>query len=241
MVLPSGKIAVVDGEQIKIYTRKGKYISLWQSGLYAIRDAVLLPSGDGIATITNFSIQVFDLYDHLLREWYPDLFMTAITAFASPSGESMIAVTDLDSRVEIYTIDGKLVHQWGRSGSREGEFNYPSGIVYLPSSEEIAIADRDRIQFFSLRPGSEGKFVRQWELSFAPKAISLFPGDRLMVAHRYCIRIFSLEGECVHYWTHYDQHNISTLEDAAMIGDNKMVIVDLQGSFRIKTLRIQMV
>lgn len=62
-----------------------------------------------------------------------------------------------------------------------------------------------------------------------------------MVTHRYCIRIFSLEGECVHHWTHYDQHNISTLEDAAMIGDNKIVIVDLQGSFRIKTLRIQMV
>ena len=62
-------------------------------------------------------------------------------------------------RVGVYTDDGKLVREWGKRGTGDGEFNQPGGIV-LTSGGVVYVADQcnHRIQKFT----KDGKFLGKW-------------------------------------------------------------------------------
>ena len=69
-----------------------------------------------------------------------------------------IAVTDCNSRVQIFSSDGTYLRSFGRKGDQDGEFNYPSGIAYL-NNGNIVVADRrnNRLQIFT----EQGKYLTQ--------------------------------------------------------------------------------
>ena len=52
------------------------------------------------------------------------------------------------------------MREWGKKGSRQGEFSNPHGLVLVPGSADILVADREnsRLQLFD----RAGKFKRQW-------------------------------------------------------------------------------
>jgi sugar lactone lactonase YvrE len=61
--------------------------------------------------------------------------------------------------VRVYTEDGKIVREWGRKGSADGEFHQPGGIVFGPDNT-LFVADQcnHRVQKFT----TDGKFVGKW-------------------------------------------------------------------------------
>ena len=69
-----------------------------------------------------------------------------------------IAVTDCNSRVQIFSSDGTYLRSFGSKGDREGEFDYPTGIAYL-NNGNFVVADRrnNRLQIFT----EQGKYLTQ--------------------------------------------------------------------------------
>ena len=66
-----------------------------------------------------------------------------------------IAVTDGDiSRVQVFSVDGTYLRSFGGEGEEDGEFNDPSGIVFL-NNGNIFVADssNNRVQMFTGQGG----------------------------------------------------------------------------------------
>lgn len=100
--------------------------------------------------------------------------------------------------------------QWGREGSGEGEFKYPTSVCYL--NGEIVVVDswNHRIQVLS----SEGKFLRQWgrkgsgegEFNHPCQVTLLSSGEgkkeEIMVtdAWNHRIQVFTPEGKFLRQW-----------------------------------------
>jgi sugar lactone lactonase YvrE len=61
-------------------------------------------------------------------------------------------------KVAVYTEAGKLVRQWGKRGSADGEFAQPGGIVLGAGTVYVADQGNHRVQKFS----REGKFLGKW-------------------------------------------------------------------------------
>ena len=62
-------------------------------------------------------------------------------------------------RLTVYSPAGKLLHEWGKSGTGPGEFNYPGGMVIAPNGC-LYVADQTnhRIQVLDL----EGRLLAAW-------------------------------------------------------------------------------
>lgn len=62
-------------------------------------------------------------------------------------------------RVSVYSPQGKLLRQWGKTGTGDGEFDYPGGIA-ITRDVRVYVADQTnrRIQVFD----REGKFLLKW-------------------------------------------------------------------------------
>jgi DNA-binding beta-propeller fold protein YncE len=117
--------------------------------------------------------------------------------------DNRIHVADTGNhRVQVYSIEGKLLGGWGRKGSGPSEFLFPAGIC-IGAEGEVFVADtgNDRIQVFD----GTGKFLRQWgrngvapgEFS-APRGIASV-GGRVAVAERDLprVQVFTTKGEPV--------------------------------------------
>lgn len=62
-------------------------------------------------------------------------------------------------RISVYSPQGKLLRQWGRTGTGDGEFDYPGGMA-ISRSGRVYVADQTnrRVQVFD----REGKFLLKW-------------------------------------------------------------------------------
>ena len=82
---------------------------------------------------------------------------------------------NLDMRVMKFAKDGKFIKQWGKAGSKEGEFNNPHALG-LDSKGRLYVADRvnNRIQIFS----QDGKFITEWKQFGRPSGFYI-TGDKL--------------------------------------------------------------
>jgi sugar lactone lactonase YvrE len=62
-------------------------------------------------------------------------------------------------KIAVYTQDGKLVREWGKKGTGDGEFHQPGGIVFAKDGT-LLVADQcnHRVQRFT----RDGKFLGKW-------------------------------------------------------------------------------
>lgn len=84
----------------------------------------------------------------------------SVGAFAIDKKRGHLIVPDANShKVAIFSLDGKLLHSFGKKGGADGEFNYPVGAA-LDSQGNIYVSDsfNARVQCFS----PEGVFVSKF-------------------------------------------------------------------------------
>lgn len=75
-------------------------------------------------------------------------------------GEGLIYLSYMGQhKIAVYSQDGKLVREWGKKGTGDGEFHQPGGIVFTRDGT-LLVADQcnHRVQRFT----REGKFLGKW-------------------------------------------------------------------------------
>ena len=112
-----------------------------------------------------------------------------------------IAVTDCNSRVQIFSSDGTYLRSFGSKGDQEGEFDYPTGIAYLDNGN-IVVADsgNNRLQIFTgkgeylTKIGGEGSVDHKFDF---PWGISVDSDGNIIVAdsNNKLIKIFTPSGQ----------------------------------------------
>ena len=113
-----------------------------------------------------------------------------------------IAVTDnSNTRVQIFSCNGKFIRSFGKKGVKKGEFKDPRGIAYL-NNGNIVVADGDnnRLQIFTEKGeyltqiGGEGKLDHQFD---APWGLSVDSDGNIIVAdsNNRLIKIFTPSGQ----------------------------------------------
>jgi tripartite motif-containing protein 2/3 len=119
-------------------------------------------------------------------------------------GHETVLVADNNYRVSQFKLDGTFIRIFaGTRGSGDGEFDCPSGITVLGSSEEVAVTDfgNHRVQIFD----REGKYKRQFGSEgkedghfYGPAALtSDAHGNLLVLDTTNRLQVFSPEGKHV--------------------------------------------
>ena len=127
----------------------------------------------------------------------------------SLTGQDEVFVTDLNNdRIQVFSRDGKMLRKWGKTGNKNGQFHYPSGIALSSrvAAVEVYVCDtgNHRIQVFT----SDGQFLRKFldGVLDEPTQIavndSCKSGTEVYVADRNnCyIRVFTYDGKCIRKW-----------------------------------------
>jgi len=84
-----------------------------------------------------------------------------------------------NNRVLRFSPDGKFIAQWGRTGSKPGEFLVPHALAF-DSQGRLFVADRDnnRIQIFA----QDGRFLAEWTQFGRPSGLYITSDDTLYVS-----------------------------------------------------------
>ena len=115
-----------------------------------------------------------------------------------PRGEIFISDGYGNSRVMMFTAQGRLIRKWGQRGKSRGEFNLPHSIL-VDRQGRVLVGDREnnRIQIFD----REGSLLEIWN-GFAPYGMALDGEGRLFVADGRANKILRLDesGHVVQSW-----------------------------------------
>jgi sugar lactone lactonase YvrE len=84
-----------------------------------------------------------------------------------------------NNRVLKFSRDGRFITQWGRTGSKPGEFLVPHALAF-DSQGRLFVADRDnnRLQIFT----QDGRFVAEWTQFGRPTGLFIAADDTLYVS-----------------------------------------------------------
>jgi DNA-binding beta-propeller fold protein YncE len=128
----------------------------------------------------------------------PDRFNRPTDVAFLPSGAFFVTDGYGNNRVLKFSREGKLLKQWGKKGTAEGEFNLPHAIC-LDDKGRVYVGDRenDRVQVFD----TEGRFLAQYKDSGAPFGLFLHK-SRLFVAdgRAHWIKVLDLTGKSLGRW-----------------------------------------
>lgn len=146
----------------------GTIINSWGDSLFIMPHGLTV-DGDNNIWVTDVGLhQVFKFKEDgslLLRLGEPKVPGTDSIHFNRPTD---VAITDDgsfyvsdgygNSRIIKFSAEGKYLFEWGKKGSKEGEFNIPHSIS-VGENGNVYVADREnnRVQVFD----SKGKFIRQ--------------------------------------------------------------------------------
>lgn len=79
--------------------------------------------------------------------------------YMAVSDDKVVVTDTLDHCVRVYQLNGCLVQEWGRRGSRDGEFYCPTGVAVRQGHVFVVDSNNHRVQVFRL---SDGAFVTKW-------------------------------------------------------------------------------
>ncbi len=110
-----------------------------------------------------------------------------------------VLATDIENHcVQVFTLGGTRVRQWGSRGHAAGQFCYPSGIA-VTKEGEVVVADtlNHRVQVFRI----DGTFVRMWgsmgldepNKFFSPSGVAITKtGEVMVIDKRDRVQVFRL-------------------------------------------------
>lgn len=129
----------------------------------------------GIAISSTGEVLVSDFYNARVQRFNPDgKHVASFEVLPNPGGmaldyEGNVYLSHFSAmkadeekkpdRISVYTPDGQLLRQWGRTGNGEGEFDYPGGIA-VSRDGRVYVADQTnrRVQVFD----RQGTFLFKW-------------------------------------------------------------------------------
>jgi peptidylamidoglycolate lyase len=148
----------------------GKVISSWGADMFLVPHGISVDSQNNVF-LTDVSLQQIFKFTHdgklIFAIGEPGVGAWDATHFNQPTDiairkDGTFYVSDgyVNSRVALFDRNGKWVQEWGKKGSGEGEFSNPHGLLLVPGSTDVLVADREnsRLQLFD----RVGKFKRQY-------------------------------------------------------------------------------
>ena len=148
----------------------GKLISSWGADMFVLPHGLKVDNADNV-WVTDLSLhQVFQLtHDGKVMKVLgvkgipgtDDKHFNKPTDLAfAPDGSLYVSDGYGNNRVVKFSPKGAFVVDWGRKGSKPGEFDLPHGIT-VDSEGRVYVADRSnsRIQVFD----ADGKFLYEWK------------------------------------------------------------------------------
>ena len=129
----------------------------------------------GVAVAAGGDVLVSDFYNARVQRFTPDgKHQASFEVLPNPGGMALDADGNVylshfpamksneekkPDRISVYSPQGKLLRQWGRTGTGDGEFDYPGGIA-VTGGGRVYVADQTnrRVQVFD----REGKFLFKW-------------------------------------------------------------------------------
>lgn len=191
-------------QPILVFDREGKFLRSWGDDHITTPHGLRIDHENNVwlTDIGSHQVMKFDPQGKLLlslgkkgeagadREHFDRPTDVAVT----PGGEFYISDGYGNTRVMKFSREGKLLTQWGKKGTGEGEFDLPHAICLGPKGQ-IFVGDREnnRVQVFDL----EGKFLSQWKESGAPFGLFLTRDGRMFLADGRAnwIRVLNLQGQ----------------------------------------------
>jgi hypothetical protein len=172
-----------NADPVVVLDRQGRVVRSWGKGLYQMPHGIRLDPAGNVWTA--------DAKSSIVRKFTPggkQLLQIAVggvpadceAAFCGttdvafgPQGRVFIADGYKNARILEYTADGRLVREWGHSGTGPGEFQLPHSIV-VDEAGIVYVADREngRVQLFDL----QGKYLREWPKYGKTFSLALAPG-----------------------------------------------------------------
>jgi len=179
-VAADGRIYVADtaNHRIAVFSAAGEMLTTW--GDFGANAGQFNEPWD-VAIGPDGSVYVADTWNHRIQKFTPDgKFITAWGAFVSTDGQlgqmgvfwgpraiafthdGNLLVTDTgNKRVQVFTLDGEAITQFGGEGVDNGYFDEPVGIA-VDADGNIYVADtwNQRIQKFS----PDFQFLKAWDV-----------------------------------------------------------------------------
>jgi sugar lactone lactonase YvrE len=112
----------------------------------------------------------------------PDTFNQPSDVLVAPNGDIFVADghgPTSNARIVKFTKGGKFIKEWGKHGSRAGEFETPHALA-MDSKGRLFVGDRtnNRIQIFD----QDGNFLEEWKQFSRPSGIFIDKNDVIYVA-----------------------------------------------------------
>lgn len=155
---------------LEIDANSGKLISSWGANMFLVPHGISIDRQNNVF-LTDVSLQqvfkfthdgklIFALGEPRAGGWDATHFNEPTDIAIRPDGSFYVSDGYVNSRVALFDRNGKWLLEWGKKGSGEGEFRNPHGLVLVPGSTDVLVADREnsRLQLFD----RVGKFKRQW-------------------------------------------------------------------------------
>jgi DNA-binding beta-propeller fold protein YncE len=199
-----GRIYVLDGVNnvVKIFNSSGKYLSSFGSrgkgggkcdtplGIDSARDGSIYLADSG-----NRLIQVFDASGSF-RFQFPVQVKDSlrppdpVDVVIDEEKDRCYVIDNDNHRVLVYTKDGsRLVEQWGTSGEKPGEFQFPF-LAALDNQSTLYVVDvlNTRVQAIN-HEGRALAYIGKWGVDrgqfYRPKGVALDKKERIYVSDSY--------------------------------------------------------
>ena len=155
---------------LEIDANTGKLISSWGANTFLVPHGITI-DGQNNVFLTDVSLQqvfkfthdgklLFALGEPRVGAWDATHFNEPTDIAIRPDGTIYVSDGYVNSRVALFDQNGKWLREWGKKGSGEGEFSNPHGLVLVPGSGDVLVADRQNLRLQLFDRG--GKFKRQW-------------------------------------------------------------------------------
>jgi DNA-binding beta-propeller fold protein YncE len=179
-------------DPIVVFDAKGKYLRSWGKGMFG--------NPHGMRVDRDGNIWVTDNGDHQVMKFTRDgkllltlgqkgkagtdakTFNRPTDIAFMPNGDFFVSDGYGNSRVVKFNAKGEYLLDWGKKGTKAGDFNTPHSIG-VDAKNRVYVSDREnnRIQIFD----ANGKFLKEWATLGATQNLFITPQQEMwIITHR---------------------------------------------------------